>query len=299
MPVLARYKRIWSHLLINNLIQKYLFWIVSPKMKVFRLTRYKNRFRSASLSVEAALAFSVFFFTVYMLWQLFLFLLFQVDVCYEVTEAAMKYSHLGYTERRAEEKDVDISWLYQPLLWTALPESKRAEKIWLLCLPEEDGAICVKVGYQYAFESVFFPKISMPVQQSFRFYPYIGKTDVDSFAAEGDSGGEEGGKDIVYVTEYGTVYHESRACGYLNVVVRPVAASQVEKERNSSGRKYTLCERCDNEPALATVYISAGGERYHLVASCPGLKRTVMEKEREEVSGMPACHKCGKTEKEE
>ena len=264
---------------------------VSPKTKAPILVKCKNRYRSASLTAEAALVFPVFFFTVYLLWQLFLLLIFQMSVCHEMTGTAIKYAHLGYPERKAEERDVDISWLYQPLLWNALPGSDRVENMWVLCLPEEDGTLRVQVQYEFACEAVFFTKITLPVQQKFRFYPYIGETDADLFITE-----EAEKKDIVYMTEYGTVYHESRACTYLNVVIRSVAASEVGKERNSSGRKYTLCERCDNRTATETVYVSAGGIRYHLVANCPALKRTVEEKNREDVAGIPACHKCGRTE---
>jgi len=96
------------------------------------------------------------------------------------------------------------------------------------------------------------------------------------------------------MTEYGTVYHESRACSYLNVVVRSVDASQIENERNSAGRRYSLCDRCDNQEVSELVYVSKSGTKYHLVASCPALKRTVLEKERKETEGVPACHRCGK-----
>ncbi len=276
--------------------------VISPKMKVPSMSqcKCKNRYQSASLTVEAALVFPVFFFTIYMLWQLFLLLLFQMQVCQIMTETAMKYAHLGYTERRAEEQDVDISWLYQPLLWNELPENKRVENMWVLCVPEEDDSIRIHTGYDFVCESVFYARFSFPVQQSFRFYPYIGESDADLFATaeDSDSGGNEE-KDIVYMTEYGTVYHESRACGYLNVVVRSVAASKVGEERNSSGRKYSLCERCDNRERTAVVYLSSGGTKYHLVAGCPALKRTVMEKARDEVENIPVCHKCGNREKEE
>lgn len=296
MPVLkGKYENIY-------IIRRFMC-VISPKMKVFPPAQRKNRYRSASLTAEAALAFPVFFFTVYMLWQLFLLLLFQMQVCQVITETAIQYAHLGYPERKAQEKDVDISWLYQPLLWNALPENDRVENMRVLCIPQEDGIIQVDVGYQFACESVFYTKFSFPVRQKFQFYPYLGETDEDLFASASGSESNSGTSeetDIVYMTEYGKVYHESRACSYLNVVVRSVAASAVEEERNSSGRKYKPCERCDDREATGTVYISAGGEKYHLAASCPALKRTVTEKSREEVEGVPACHKCGnhKGEKE-
>lgn len=299
MPVLKKCRRVLKNNYSEMIKERKKYQTISPRMKVRRYACSKSRCRSASLTVEAALAFSIFFFSIYMLWQLFLFLMFQIKVCQEITETAEQYSHLGYAERGAEAQNVDISWLYQPIMWTTMPESKKAEHPWVICIPEEDGNVSVKAGYSYCFEAVFFLKIRIPVVQTFRFYPYLGKTDKDKFASEEASDGEEKKKDIVYVTESGTVYHESRACSYLNVVVRSVAAAQVEQERNSSGRKYTLCERCAGKQAIGIVYISSGGEKYHLAASCPGLKRTVLEKERDEVAGMPACHKCGMMSKEE
>lgn len=206
-----------------------------------------------------------------------------------MTETAMQYAHLGYTQRKSEEYDVDISWLYQPLLWNALPESNRAEDVWVLCIPQTDGELEITVGYQFVCEAVFFTKTYVPVRQSFRFYPYLGVIKEDLFETEET-------KDVVYMTEYGTVYHESGACSYLNAVVRSVAISQVEQERNTSGRRYSLCERCDDRKATGTVYLSAAGTKYHLAMDCSALKRTVMEKTREEVKGIPACHKCGNKE---
>ena len=295
MPVLKKKAYVYCSSFVKNIkwLLRYLSCAISPKTKGCLAVKNKNRYRSASLTTEAALAFPVFFFGIYMLWQLFLLLLFQMSVCREMTEAAMKYAHLGYPERKAEEQEADISWLYQPLFWNALPESDRAEGLWVLCLPEEDGSIQVHVSYRFCCEAVLFYEVSLPIQQSFRFMPYMGETDPDLFAKEEDK------EDVVYVTEYGTVYHESRACGYLNVVVRSVDADKIGEKRNSSGRRYTLCERCDNREATETVYFSDGGTKYHLAAGCPALKRTVTERPREEVD-LRACHKCGnRKEKQE
>lgn len=293
MPVLKENLYFYCSYFVRNIMWhlRLLSLAISPKTKGCLAVKNKNRCRSASLTTEAALAFPVFFFGVYMLWQLFLLLLFQMSVCREMTDAAMKYAHLGYPERKAEEQEVDISWLYQPLFWNALPESDRTKGMWVLCLPEEDGSIQVHVSYRFVCEAALFTQLSFPVRQNFRFMPYIGEMDPDLFATEEEK------EDVVYVTEYGTVYHESRACGYLNVVVRSVEADKISEKRNSFGRKYTLCERCDHREATETLYISDGGTKYHLVAGCPALKRTITEQPREEVE-LPACHKCG-TGKEE
>lgn len=288
MPVLKEKKVIYcfTFVIIFTWLSKLFSMAISPKTKGCLAVKNKNRYRSASLTTEAALVFPVFFFGVYMLWQLFLLLLFQMSVCHAITDTAMKYSHLGYPERRAEEREIDISWLYQPLFWNALPESDRTRERWVLCLPEDDGSIQVRVSYRFVCEAVLFSEVSLPVRQNFRFMPYVGETDSDLYAVAED------GEEVVYVTEYGTVYHESRACGYLNVVVRSTAMDKIGEKRNSSGRKYTLCERCDNREATGTVYYSEGGTKYHLAAGCPALKRTVTEQPREEVT-LPVCHKCG------
>ena len=82
------------------------------------------------------------------------------------------------------------------------------------------------------------------------------------------------------------------------MVVRPVDADKVEEERNSSGKKYTLCKRCEDKEATETVYISDGGTKYHLTTGCSTLKRIVTEQPRDEVD-LPACHKCGNREEKQ
>ena len=251
-------------------------------------TQRRNRHRSASLTAEAALVFPVFFFVVFLLWQLFLLLLFQLQVCNSVTNTVMTYSHLGYAARQAEQENVDISWIFQPLLWNSIPENKRAENLFVRC-KEENGAVKTEVYYDFLCDAPCLPRLSLPVTQGFLFYPYLGETDTDRFE-------EEETKDVVYRTLNGTVYHESKACGYLTVTVRQVQATEVDGLRNSFGEKYTPCLRCDHMEQTGTVYISSGGDRYHRSASCVTLKRNVIEIKREEIGELPACHKCGKQE---
>ena len=289
VPVLKK-KSIGQYIVCfcNPLI--YLNLTISPQNKLVFLTRYKNRYRSASLTAEAALVFPVFFFAVYMFWQCFLLLLFQLDVCQEISAASMRYAHLGYPERKAAVENVDLSWLYQPLLWNAVPENEQVEGMQVWCIPQEDGSIQVEVNYQFVCEAVFFAKMKLPVKQTFRFYPYMGEYDASLFCVEE----AEKPKDMVYMTEYGTVYHTSRACVYLTVTVRKAEFNQIERERNSAGQNYEECSKCKKADRTNWVYISSGGDKYHWNLNCSSMKRTVLEKSREEVAGIPACHKCGK-----
>lgn len=258
--------------------------IISPKSKNYAYTFCikENRHRNASLTVEAALVLPVFFFLFFLLWQCFLLLMFQIKVCEQVTETAIQGSPLGYITRESKKEDVSV-WL-EPLFWSSVPENKQVRNLWVSCVENKSKVIRVKVTYEFVCEAVFFGAIGLPVEQNFCFYPYRGE------GADSVSG--EAREDVVYVTEHGTVYHESEACVYLNVTLYAVNRTEVVNQRNVNGEKYAECERCKEEAEAAQVYISKGGNRYHRSLHCPAVKRNVKEIKREEIGTMPACHKC-------
>lgn len=262
---------------------------ISPQRYFFVLFHQnRNRLRSASLTAEAALVFPIFFFFFYLLWQYFLLLLLQLSVCHTAASVVLESSGIGYIERRAAgESAGELSFVYLPLFQLALEGKERAKNQTVFCMVKEDGEICVQVNYDFFCEAPLLPAIKIPVKQSFCFYPYLGDYDRDCFLEK------EGKKDVVYVTQSGSVYHESAACTYLNFAIRSVRVEDIAKERNSSGRKYIECERCRGEPHTKVVYMTSGGLRYHWNLQCPAISRNVYEKERSEVEGMRACSRCG------
>lgn len=267
--------------LINDTISPQRYFLV-----LFHQDR--NRLRSASLTAEAALVFPVFLFFFCLLWQYFLLLLLQLSVCYDVASIVFESAGLGYIERKAAGESAEqLSFAYLPLFQLALEEKERAENQKVFCAVKEEGEICVQVYYDFLCETPLLPAIKIRVKQSFCFYPYLGSYDSDCFSETEEK------KDIVYVTKSGSVYHESAACTYLNFAVRSAEAKNIEKERNSSGRKYTECERCRGEPHTEVVYMTNSGLRYHWQLQCPAISRNVYERERSEVEGMRACSRCG------
>ncbi|MCM1537336.1 MAG: hypothetical protein NC254_02945 [bacterium] len=98
---------------------------------------------------------------------------------------------------------------------------------------------------------------------------------------------------IVYVTEYGEVYHHSRNCYHLNVAIRQTSMERLPEERNHSGGGYTACELCGDRRQSGVFYVSEDGERYHTTAACSGLRRTVMAIPLSEVGARSPCHHCG------
>ena len=99
--------------------------------------------------------------------------------------------------------------------------------------------------------------------------------------------------ELVYVTEYGSVYHRSLGCSHLRFNIRSADSSRISSERANDGSRYYPCEHCASKggtPAL--LYITDDGNRYHTTLSCPDLKRTIREVPLSEVS-LPPCSECG------
>jgi hypothetical protein len=108
------------------------------------------------------------------------------------------------------------------------------------------------------------------------------------------AGCEEEPEEMVYVTEYGTVYHRSLGCSHLSLNIRSTDYGSVSKERANDGSKYHACEYCCSLGGRpATVYITDDGNRYHSTLSCGALKRTIREVPLSQ-AGLPPCSECGR-----
>lgn len=100
---------------------------------------------------------------------------------------------------------------------------------------------------------------------------------------------------VVYVTDYGQVYHVEESCAYLDLSVRKIGHEQVSEMRNFSGEKYKKCSQCKKvQDNMQDVYITDYGSKYHYSLDCKGLKRTVYTMLLSEVKGMGGCSKCAK-----
>ena len=97
---------------------------------------------------------------------------------------------------------------------------------------------------------------------------------------------------IVYVTEYGEVYHRTRTCTHLKLSITAIDKSALASERNEYGEKYSKCDKCRKYATTDVYYITNMGNKYHTSLSCSGLKRTVRELPFSKVR-LPACQKCG------
>ncbi len=100
-------------------------------------------------------------------------------------------------------------------------------------------------------------------------------------------------REIVYVTDYGVVYHKKMTCTYLDLSIKAVPYEQLKELRNENGKKYSACEIC-GKGVYAKVYVTDYGVRYHSSLECRGIDRTVYAVPLSEVYGMGGCSKCTK-----
>lgn len=100
-------------------------------------------------------------------------------------------------------------------------------------------------------------------------------------------------QEIVYIAETGTVYHTTTSCSALIVKISKTTYSIATD--GSEGRKYKKCLICGKDDIAGEegVFVTNNGNKYHTSIGCSGLKRTIIEKNKDEVGDMPACSKCG------
>ncbi|MBE5876860.1 MAG: hypothetical protein E7290_08260 [Lachnospiraceae bacterium] len=98
-------------------------------------------------------------------------------------------------------------------------------------------------------------------------------------------------EELVYVAEYGTVYHLSAYCTHLKLSIRSVDIERIGEYRNLEGREYVECNHCFDEYAV-TFYITDYGELAHCSLACSSLKRTYDVVSLSEVGDKVLCQRC-------
>lgn len=275
----------------------------------------KSRYRSASLTVEAALAFPVFFFAVMYLIQMFAVLQAELAVAKAGIASARDAAAFSYVaERLADGENAAAEKLFALFdkkivrdgAFTAVfygrcdKESlKRAGVaqglggIWVDTSKEEE-TVRLCVSYRVKPENVLFPE-----RQSY----YCLRLVYRNWTGEGKTAGkkeESTGQNMVYLAENATVYHLDKNCTYINIKINAVMSGKIGEKRNASGAKYYACEFC--EPVLREnemVYVTTYGTRYHAVSSCSVIERNPRECPLEEAEKQyRACKKCGQKQEE-
>ena len=147
--------------------------------------------------------------------------------------------------------------------------------------------VSLVADYQMTCPITVFGKIKIPLISKAVCHKWIGYT-----------AGSEGETDHlwVYVTQTGTVYHQSEACSHLNLSIQCVPMGGLGEMRNEDGGKYYPCRRCatgENPNQNANIFITNQGNAYHYKLQCSGLKRTVYRIRLSAVGDRSPCRRCG------
>lgn len=146
------------------------------------------------------------------------------------------------------------------------------------------GEIHVYVSYKIQLPFPGFMNMKARQKDEFIVKAWTGYEKPDMKDADGQ---------IVYITDTGSVYHTNYQCSYLQLSIQFLPSSGLSGLRNLSGGKYRPCEKCVHGSAMAGVYITNSGNRYHNSLNCSGLKRSIRAVPKSKVSGRGACSRCG------
>ena len=243
--------------------------------------------RKGSLTVEAAVVLPVFLFAVLTLLNLMEVCRMQGMLSVSLQNSAETLGTYGYVLPEEEDGAELLLGTGACMLYAQnqLPEEAEASgNISLWKSRYENHMVKLQAEYKGKVGYLFFlPEVTVTCRGCVR--AWVGDT-----VQERETGG---GEEMVFVTEYGEVFHTSSSCRHLSVSISAVNLSRISSMRNESGERYHACEKCVGTGAAGELlYVTDTGNRYHNSLECGGLKRSVRLVKKSEVSGCPACSSC-------
>ena len=139
------------------------------------------------------------------------------------------------------------------------------------------------------------PWVKMPLVASFRMSNrYYGRV-WTGYGLGGGGTGNQPDKDLVYITENRSVYHEDVGCSHLKLRIHEISKENLKTARNAQGGKYYMCSKCKYRPYQGVLFICDDGDYYHYSRDCSGLKRTISSIPRQQAlrDGLRPCSRCG------
>lgn len=247
---------------------------------------------NGSVSIEASLVLPLFVFV--MLFFIYIGNIYTVKAavyegCIETTEYMAEYAYLTDSFETAEIMDTAMA----QVRFLEYVDSKALLDKYIIggtmgvsfigsSFPDDDGYINLKATYFVRINIPFFRNFRTKCTENIKQRAYLGRSDEET---DEEKSSED--ETYVYVTENGTVYHNSRNCTYL----KPDIHISTVSSASTSG--YSKCKYCggSDEGSGGTVYITTYGDAYHFRKNCSRLKRTVERKKKSQVH-LPPCSKC-------
>lgn len=254
--------------------------------------------KKASLTVESAFVLPFFFIAVVLIAGMLdlyrIFVLVQTSLC----EGAKELGMYAYCSPEDTQSPVGI---VNDGICAAYGSRKIRERLEGEALSGIKGGIngIQLLGSNYRDDIVFlrasfFYQIPSGI---FQIFPVSVKVEGQARAWKGFQGklyGNSEDNEMVYITDWESVYHTSESCTHLNLSVEAVTLWHAQSARNKYGERYHACESCIGQgTAHGMVYITSTGTAYHSNAQCGGIKRSVRMVKKSETEALHACERCG------
>ncbi len=178
------------------------------------------------------------------------------------------------------EKNLDLSNKARQIAVAAGLSGSSAEGKWI------DLRSVETYRFPYAFPGI--PKLRCALRA--RVYPWIGSDTGIRPAGDGEGDGKPG-DEMVYVSDYESVYHTDPSCTHLDLTVFMSTTSEIGSLRNEYGEKY---RKCDGFPKgyRGTVYATAKGDCYYPSDQYGGIVRHVHMAHASDCAGLRLCERC-------
>ncbi len=146
----------------------------------------------------------------------------------------------------------------------------------------EEYYVSVTASYLLKVPVPYFNGISFPIKCTIQKRIFSGYVDHEREGTERDP--------VVYVAEYGTVYHRKMTCSHICLKISDAASIQ-DITGNSSHKP---CKKCIHPgESYVVLYLTVHGDAYHSTLMCSGLKRTIKAIRLSQTGGMKPCSRCG------
>lgn len=265
------------------------FFAGTRRVFLWILDKSRRRRRRGALTVEAAVAVPVFLLAMSSILGILDIYRIQALVKTSLHQSALELGMYAYVADAGENSPVGVVSSSVCALYakSRLPDLGRYVKVSTAGSSYREGEIDLIASVEYRLPLTVIPL--PPIR-------FKNESKVNAWTGWNGSNQEEGAdgqwEEMVYVSEYESVYHTSSSCTHINLAIHQGSIASVEDMRNAYGEKYHSCEKCGSVSDGGTVYYTEKGNRYHCDENCSGLKRTVRLVKKSEVHASHQCERC-------